>query len=508
MFRRAALLTAVAATALLAVPLVTPPGGPSLFVASPASAATVKIDIFFSTLQPYGRWVRYADYNYVWVPTRVDRDWSPYTRGHWVYTQRYGWYFQSDEPFAAIVYHYGRWGYDRAIGWYWVPGTKWGPAWVAWRRDDTHVGWAPLPPERRGYEVGVNINIDINIIPQDHWFFVQAPRFLEPDLTRVVVRGDRDQDVYGRSKPLGPVTVQNNIVINNVINLDFIQQQTKQKVEVRNVEEVADPKQAKQSSGDKGAVKAFVAEVEQPAATAKPAEAVERQEIEKKPPPTAGTASASVAPAPNGGAAAPPAAGQPAMGQGQPPAGQAQPCIDTDPKTAGCQPAAGNAATGPADQNAKGTPPADAVTAPDAKAAAPNAVVEPPKVNPPVAPPTGNAATEPPKGNATDQPKGKAVPADDKAVGSGQPAEAACPNDADPQKPGCQQPDAAAGKAAPAPGNPQGAAQPPAAANPQGNAEPPAGKPPGNANPKGADNGDCKVDTDPQQPGCQPPKPQ
>ena len=498
MFRRAALLTAVATISLTGMPLVVPSNGPVPFAASSALAATsVKIDIFFSTLQPYGAWVHHPDYNYVWIPTGVDREWSPYTHGHWVYTQRYGWYFESNEPFAPIVYHYGRWGYDRAIGWYWVPGTKWGPAWVAWRRGDTQIGWAPLPPERRGYEVSVSINIDISIIPQDHWYFVDAPRFLEPNLTRLVVRGDRDQDVYQRSRPAGSVIVQNNIVINNIIDLDFIQQQTKQKVEVRNVDEVADPKQATQGPGDKGPVKAFVAEVEQPAAAAKPAQSVERQDVEKKPPPTAGTASASVAPAGAGGTTAAP--GQPAATIPAPAAGQAQPCVDTDPKMAGCQAAPGNAAVAPADPNAKGTPPAASATAPDTKLVAPNAAVEPPKVNAPTPLPKDNALTEPPKGNAADQTKGNAAPADDKTGSIGKPAEA-CPNDTDPQKAGCQQPDAAAGKGVPVQGNQEGAVPP--AAGPQGDAGPAAGKL------RDAAGNDCKVDTDPKKPGCQPAKAQ
>jgi hypothetical protein len=75
-----------------------------------AQSARVVVSIFFDDLQPYGSWVHHDRYNYIWVPT-VDVNWSPYTHGHWEYIQGYGWYFQSDESFASVVYHYGRWSY-------------------------------------------------------------------------------------------------------------------------------------------------------------------------------------------------------------------------------------------------------------------------------------------------------------------------------------------------------------------------------------------------------------
>ena len=37
-------------------------------------------------------------------------------------------------------------GHGQHGGWCWVPGTLWGPAWVAWRAGRVNVGWAPLPP--------------------------------------------------------------------------------------------------------------------------------------------------------------------------------------------------------------------------------------------------------------------------------------------------------------------------------------------------------------------------
>ena len=79
----------------------------------------------------------------------VDRDWRPYSQGYWSYTDDYGWYWVSDEPFAWAVFHYGRWTYDEDDGWIWIPDTEWGPAWVTWRWSDDYVGWAPLGPGSR-----------------------------------------------------------------------------------------------------------------------------------------------------------------------------------------------------------------------------------------------------------------------------------------------------------------------------------------------------------------------
>src|ERR1043166_1340907 len=147
--RRLALsmLALAAAAVLAAAPITLDRSQPT--VATASAATEVDINLFFTSLSPYGSWVPSPDYNYVWVPTQVDANWSPYTNGHWVYTDRYGWYFVSDEPFAWVVYHYGRWGYDPLVGWYWVPGTNWAPAWVAWRRGDTTVAGRRGPRRAR-----------------------------------------------------------------------------------------------------------------------------------------------------------------------------------------------------------------------------------------------------------------------------------------------------------------------------------------------------------------------
>ena len=53
-------------------------------------------DQFYGALAAYGDWVRHGRYGSVFVPHRhvTGRNWRPYTRGQWQYTQ-YGWSFAS-----------------------------------------------------------------------------------------------------------------------------------------------------------------------------------------------------------------------------------------------------------------------------------------------------------------------------------------------------------------------------------------------------------------------------
>ena len=140
-----------------------------------AAAQPIDVDYFYDELGPYGEWVWHPRFGYVWLPTRVSETWRPYTVGHWVYTDEYGWYWDSYEPFAWAVYHYGRWGYDGNYGWFWVPGDTWAPAWVQWRYGDNYVGWAPIGPHRAGYAYGQPLSYDPPVA--EAWVFV-APRYL------------------------------------------------------------------------------------------------------------------------------------------------------------------------------------------------------------------------------------------------------------------------------------------------------------------------------------------
>jgi uncharacterized protein DUF6600 len=170
------LLAGLAFAAFFAVPGLPLPGVDRLGLPGTAAAQeTIDIDTFYDELAPYGQWVWHPRFGYVWLPEDVSPRWRPYTIGRWTYTDEYGWYWDSYEPFAWAVYHYGRWGYDQDYGWFWVPGDTWAPAWVQWRYSDDYVGWAPVGPGRAGYAYGVPVNYEPPVA--ESWVFVQ-PRYM------------------------------------------------------------------------------------------------------------------------------------------------------------------------------------------------------------------------------------------------------------------------------------------------------------------------------------------
>jgi hypothetical protein len=137
------------------------------------------IDIFYEELEPYGDWFEHPRWGLVWSPN-VERDWRPYSRGYWTYTDEYGWYWESEEPFGWAVFHYGRWIFDEDDGWIWIPDTEWGPAWVIWRWGDDHVGWAPMAPGSR-WSSGGDLDYDEAFYDGPAYFIAWSfvhPRYL------------------------------------------------------------------------------------------------------------------------------------------------------------------------------------------------------------------------------------------------------------------------------------------------------------------------------------------
>ena len=131
--------------------------------------ASVSFQFFYDNLSPYGSWISYPQYGYVWHPN-VGRGFRPYrTSGHWVWSDEYEWIWVSDYDWGWAPFHYGRWHYDPYYGWLWVPDYDWAPAWVVWRSGGDYYGWAPL-------DAGINISILIGNYspPVDYWCF--SPR--------------------------------------------------------------------------------------------------------------------------------------------------------------------------------------------------------------------------------------------------------------------------------------------------------------------------------------------
>jgi hypothetical protein len=246
------LVTLLASSAALAaIAVVVPATAPSNWnpVASAEAATSITFAVFYDRLADQGDWISFHD-DYVFVPVVSDRNWRPYRDGHWIYSRGYGWTWVSDEPFGWATYHYGRWGFDEEIGWYWVPGTKWAPAWVSWRRSGDHVAWAPLPPRRGGGD-NVTITVSVESIPDYYWVAVPTRSFLDVNLTVVIVNDDRERRrIVHDSEFVGSVNIENNIVVNNVIDLNFVEKNTGKKVKEVAVKETNDPTAAKASDGE------------------------------------------------------------------------------------------------------------------------------------------------------------------------------------------------------------------------------------------------------------------
>lgn len=211
------------------------------------AAVSVSFNLFYDRLADEGDWVRYQD-DYVFIPAKVKRGWKPYTVGHWVYADRVGWTWASDESFGWATYHYGRWGYADDIGWYWVPGTRWAPAWVSWKRTSDYVVWAPLPPRGRRSD-DVSVTVSVGDVPDYYWVAVPTKRFLEPNLRVAIIDNDVERRrIVDRADVVGTVKVENNIVVNNVINVDVIERESGRKVKRVEVRDTNDPAEAKASA--------------------------------------------------------------------------------------------------------------------------------------------------------------------------------------------------------------------------------------------------------------------
>jgi hypothetical protein len=169
---------------------------PASLVTSAHAQASVGVSVgadFRVALEPYGGWRHHRRFGDVWVPASRARDWRPYTVGHWVYTDDYGWYWVADDQEADwgwITYHYGRWYRDADYGWFWIPNDVWGPAWVDWRYGDQYVGWAPEPPD--------DVVVEVQDEPA-YWCFVGARDLIAPSIATVLLPFDRRAEFFRRT---------------------------------------------------------------------------------------------------------------------------------------------------------------------------------------------------------------------------------------------------------------------------------------------------------------------
>ncbi len=153
---------------------------------------------FYDQLSPYGSWINYPGYGYVWMPN-AGPDFRPYsTNGNWIYTDA-GWTWSSNYSWGWAPFHYGRWFYEGGYGWMWMPGNEWAPAWVSWRGSGDYYGWAPMEPR-----VTVDVALSSYNPPSNYWNFVPRQYIGNPGWHNYNVDASRNVTI-----------ISNTTVINN-----------------------------------------------------------------------------------------------------------------------------------------------------------------------------------------------------------------------------------------------------------------------------------------------------
>ena len=222
----------------------------------------VETDSFYDALDDEdGEWVELPHRGYVWSP-RVDADWRPYSHGHWVFTGDHGWYWESDERFGWATYHYGRWHLDDEVGWVWVPGRQWGPAWVAWRHNDSHIGWAPLPPEAEWGGGSVSYVETFYEAPRyrTYWSFCEPRHITDVNVYSYIAPPTQTIVLFNQTRPVvNNYTVVNQTIINQGVPVQQIQNVTHKAVPVTKLAlSNTAPKFAPGGKKTAGVIQAFV----------------------------------------------------------------------------------------------------------------------------------------------------------------------------------------------------------------------------------------------------------
>ncbi|MDR3626991.1 MAG: hypothetical protein P4L45_09170, partial [Ignavibacteriaceae bacterium] len=191
----------------------------------------------------------------------MQHGWSPYRYGHWIWTDD-GWYWDSDEPYGNIVYHYGRWYNDDYYGWIWVPDNEWAPAWVEWRYNDNYIGWAPLTPYA-SFSIGIGINFSNNYeTPYSYWHFVGYNRMCDPNVYNYYVPDHDRYRVYSDTRYRTNYGYSNGRVINRGVDVDYIRQRGGGRIVENHIQRVDDPRNAGGRAKD-NVVRAFIPTREQ-----------------------------------------------------------------------------------------------------------------------------------------------------------------------------------------------------------------------------------------------------
>jgi len=184
--------------------------GTAIIQQKATAQVSVSFQVFYDDLSPYGDWVDYDPYGYVWVP-RVSRGFIPYaSNGYWVFTYD-GWTWVSNYSWGWAPFHYGRWFYDGYYGWVWVPDNEWGPGWVTWRTSNDYYGWAPITP---GISIDIAYSSGYNL-PYNRWTFVRNRYFGSNNIYNYYIDNSTNINIFNNT------TVINNIQVNNRYNTRY-----------------------------------------------------------------------------------------------------------------------------------------------------------------------------------------------------------------------------------------------------------------------------------------------
>ncbi|HTS43817.1 MAG TPA: DUF6600 domain-containing protein [Puia sp.] len=181
---------------------------------APAPAPAVSYQSFYDELSPYGHWIDYPGYGYVWMPA-VDPGFRPYaTNGNWIYTDA-GWTWASNYSWGWAPFHYGRWFYEGGYGWMWMPGNEWSPAWVSWRTSNDYYGWAPLGPN---VTVGMAVNYNP---PANYWCFVPHQYIANPHINNYYVNETKNVTIINNTTVINNVTYNKEEINNTTVNNNY-----------------------------------------------------------------------------------------------------------------------------------------------------------------------------------------------------------------------------------------------------------------------------------------------
>lgn len=184
-------------------------------MAAAQPAGEVSYQDFYDELSPYGRWIDYPEYGYVWCPDE-GADFRPYnTNGHWVWNNDYEWMWVSGYSWGWAPFHYGRWFYDDLYGWLWMPGYEWSPAWVTWRSGGDYYGWAPIRP-------GFSISIGFSGYspPYNYWCFTPRRYITSPRVYNYCVSPRQNVTIINNTTIVNNYTYNRNVFVTGPARTD------------------------------------------------------------------------------------------------------------------------------------------------------------------------------------------------------------------------------------------------------------------------------------------------